>query len=172
MTKTKSKPDISHDLVRYVGQQVSRQKKQVVVDEALSQMIKKHKIVSVDIVLAEVKKLDHPLHAMFEWDDTIAAEKFRKMQAYALILSSRFTVQLVQHENSHVKVMKSARVRRLVNAFNGEGFKLRTDALKNDEDRNGIIEKKKSVLRSWCQSVIDIEELKSIRETIENLIET
>lgn len=158
---------IGDELVRYVGSEVKREKKQVIIDDALEKMMAKHKAVTAEIVVSEARNERHPLHHLFEWDDRKAGEKFRKMQAYAMILSSRFTVQLVQQDNSHTKVLKSARVRRLVNAFNGEGFKLRVDALKNDQDRNGLIEKKKSALRSWCQSVIDIEELKPLRETIE-----
>lgn len=165
------KVDIANQLVRYVGTDVKREKKQLIIDMALESMLKKHKTITVDMVLAEAKDTDHPLHKLFEWDDAEAAEKFRKMQAYAMILSSRFTVQLVQQENSHVKVMKSARVRRLVNSFNGEGFKMRIDALKNDQDRAGLIEKKKASLRSWCQSVVDISELKPLRETIEAQLE-
>lgn len=35
---------------------------------------------------------DHPLHAMFEWDDTAAAHKYRLEQARGLIASVRVTV--------------------------------------------------------------------------------
>lgn len=169
-TKTHQEP-LDKQLVRYIGQDVKREKKQLIIDKAFEAMLKTHKTITVDMVLAEAAKPAHPLHDLFEWDNTIAAEKFRKMQGYALILSSKFTVQLVQQDNSHMKVMKSARVRRLVNSFNGEGFKMRVDALANDSDRNGIIEKKKSALRSWCQSVVDISELKPLRETIEAQLE-
>lgn len=162
---------LANQLVRYVRTDVKREKKQLIIDKAFEEMLKRNKVITVDMVIAEAKSESHPLHALFEWDDAEAAEKFRKMQAYAMILSSRFTVQLVQQENSHVKVMKSARVRRLVNSFNGEGFKMRIDALNNDQDRAGLIEKKKSALRSWCQSVVDITELAPLRETIESKLE-
>lgn len=165
--KAKTETTLDKQLVRYIGQDVKREKKQLIIDKAFEAMLKTHKTITVDMVIAEATKPDHPLHDLFEWDDTVAAEKFRKMQGYALILSSKFTVQLVQAENSHMKVLKSARVRRLVNSFNGEGFKMRVDALKNNDDRNGLIEKKKAALRSWCASVIDIDELKPLRESIE-----
>lgn len=166
-TKTQSDAKIGSALIRYVGADAKREKKQLIIDKALEGMFKTHKTVTAELVVNEASDSAHPLHDLFEWDDSKAGDKFRKMQAYALILSSRFTVQLVQQENSHMKVLKSARVRRLVNSFNGEGFKMRADALGNSEDRNGIIEKKKSALRSWCQSVIDIDELKPLREIIE-----
>lgn len=165
--KKQTLQNLGNELVRYVGAEVKREKKQLIIDEALESMLKKHKTITPDLLITEAQSAHHPLHRLFEWDDTSAAVKFRKMQAYAMILSSRFTVQLVQ-QNSHTKVLRSCRVRKLVNSFNGEGFKLRTDALKNAEDRGGIIEKKKSALRSWCQSVIDIDELKPLRETIES----
>lgn len=168
--KTAKEP-MDKQLVRYIGQDGKREKKQLIIDKALEVMLKTHKTITVDMVLEEAAKPAHALHDLFEWNNDAAADKFRKMQAYAIILSSRFTVQLVEQENSHVKVMKSARVRRLVNSFNGEGFKMRVDALANDQDRAGLIEKKKSALRSWCQSVTDISELKPLRETIEAQLE-
>lgn len=167
----KTKDKLEDGLVRYVEGGAKQEKKQVIIDAALETMLKRHKTITVDLVLKEAQSDGHPLHSLFEWDDGVAADKFRKMQAYAMILSSRFTVQLVRQDNSHTKVLKSCRVRRLVNAFNGEGFKLRTDALKSSSDRAAIIEKKKAVLRSWCQSVVDIDELRPLRETIESSLE-
>ncbi len=171
MKATTAPNALANQIVRYIGKDVKREKKQLIIDKALEAMLKRKKTVTVDMVLAEAQSKDHPLHPLFEWDDAEAAVKFRKMQAYAMILSSRFTVQLVQQENSHVKVMKSARVRRLVNSFNGEGFKMRIDALNNAGDRAGLIEKKKAALRSWCQSVVDITELTPLRESIESNLE-
>lgn len=124
-------------------------------------------MVTVETVLAEAEKLDSPLHAFFEWDDTKAAKKFRVMQAYALIMSSKFVVQLVENGQVHPREVKeSAPVRRLVSAFRGEGFKLRNEALADNDMRKAVIESKKSVLRSWCKGVIDIEELSEIRQSI------
>lgn len=154
-------------MIRYTGGLEKREKRKLVIDNALEAMLKGKKNLTAKQIVEKARDPKHPLHPFFEWDDGIAAEKFRIAQAYAMILASRFTAQIVTPDNSHMKVLKSVSVRRLVNSFKGEGFKLRTDALKNNEDRAAIVEKKKAVLKAWCESVIDIEELSDLRATIE-----
>jgi hypothetical protein len=150
----------------YQGKE-KREGKSVVVDRELERIYKKHKVVTVDVVLSEARKESHPLHSYFEWDDQRAAEKYRIVQAYSLIMASKFVVSLVENNEITPKQVKgTAQVRRLVSSFRGEGFKLRTDALKDAESRAAIIEAKKSQLRSWCNSTIDIHELEPLRQTI------
>lgn len=152
--------------LEYVGKE-KRERKSVVIDRELERIYKKHKVVTVDVVLNEAAKSNHPLHSYFEWDDQAAAQKYRTVQAYSLIMGSKFVVQLVENgETTPRKVKGSAQVRRLVSAFRGEGFRLRTDALKDAESRAAIIESKRSQLRSWCASVIDIQELSELRQEI------
>lgn len=152
--------------LEYVGKE-KRERKSVVIDRELERIYKKHKVVTVDIVLTEAQKPTHPLHSYFEWDDQAAAQKYRTVQAYSLIVGSKFVVQLVENGQTTPRQVKgSANVRRLVSAFRGEGFKLRTDALKDAESRSAIVETKRSQLRSWCNSVIDIDELSELRESI------
>lgn len=152
--------------LEYVGKE-KRERKSVVIDRELERIYKKHKVVTVDIVLSEAGKPTHPLHSYFEWDDKAAAEKYRIVQAYSLIMASKFTVQLVENGQTTPRQIKgSAQVRRLVSSFRGEGFKLRTDALKDAESRAAIVETKRSQLRSWCNSVIDIAELAELRQSI------
>lgn len=152
----------------YQGKE-KRERKSVVIDRELERIYKKHKVVTVEVVLTEAAKPIHPLHSYFEWDDQAAARKYRTVQAYSLIMASKFVVQLVENgDTTPRKVKGSAQVRRLVSAFRGEGFKLRTDALKDTESRAAIVESKRSQLRSWCNSVIDIDELSPLRETILN----
>ena len=45
-----------------------------------------------DDVVEEAKARKHPLHNLFEWDDTVAGHQFRLSQARALIRSVRFEV--------------------------------------------------------------------------------
>lgn len=152
--------------LEYFGKE-KRERKSVVIDRELEKIYKKHKVVTVEVVLSEAAKTTNPLHSYFEWDDKAAAQKYRTVQAYSLIMASKFVVQLVENgETTPRKVKGSAQVRRLVSAFRGEGFKLRTDALKDAESRAAIVETKRSQLRSWCASVIDIDELAEIRQSI------
>lgn len=150
----------------YTGKE-KRERKSVIVDRELEKIYKRRKVVTVEAVLAEAEKPTHPLHSYFEWDDQAAAQKYRIVQAYSLIMASKFVVSLIENEEITPKQVKgTAQVRRLVSSFRGEGFKMRVDALRDAESRAAIIEAKKSQLRSWCNSTIDIHELEPLRQTI------
>lgn len=41
------------------------------------------------VVVEEARPDDHPLHGRFEWDDTVAGEYWRRVQAHELIRSVR-----------------------------------------------------------------------------------
>ena len=51
-------------------------------------------------VVAEARDEAHPLHHRFEWDDTIAGEKYREIQAGALIRSVKITYTAKSGEQS------------------------------------------------------------------------
>lgn len=50
-----------------------------------------HQTLTPEIVLDEARDPQHPLHSRFEWDDTVAGEKWRRHQAHELITSVRIT---------------------------------------------------------------------------------
>lgn len=167
MAKKKALALSGHVEVEYVGVEQKRERKAVVVDRELERIYAAHGVVSVDAVLLEAGDKAHPLHSYFEWDDKAAGEKYRRVQAYSLIMGSKFVVQLIQNGTAEVRTVKeSANVRRLVSAFRGEGFKMRNEALADGDMRKAIVESKKSALRSWCKGVIDIEELSPLRTAI------
>jgi len=157
---------MSSTMAEYIPKE-KRERKGVIVDHELERIYKKHGVVTVEIVLKESSKPTHPLHDYFEWNDRAAAEKYRIVQCYSLIMASKFTVQLVSNgQTTSRQITGTAQVRRLVSAFRGQGFRMRVDALKDSESRAAIIESKRSQLRSWCESVIDIEELQPLRKKI------
>lgn len=148
-----------------------KERKTVIVDRALAEIYERDGVVTVDSVLAEARDKKSPLHPFFEWNDKAAAEKYRTVQCYSLIMGSKFVVQLVENGRTSTRQIKgSANVRKLVSAFRGEGFTLRTDALKDNEKRHAIVETKRSQLRSWTNSVIDIPELTELRLSILTLL--
>jgi hypothetical protein len=153
--------------IQYLPEEAKRERKMVVVDRELERIYKKNQNITPDLVLEAATSPKHPLHDYFEWNDTVAGQKYRKAQAYTLILASRYVVQLVENGKvEHPSVKERGRVRRLVSAFRGEGFKMRNEALADTDMRTAIVETKKGALRSWCQSTIDIEELQPLRSLI------
>jgi hypothetical protein len=148
-----------------------RERKQVVVDRELDRLYKKHNTITTDLVLDAASNPKHALHTYFEWDDSVAAHKYRQAQATAMILASKMVAVLKASEDDGppqvIGGSQQVEVRRLVNAYRGGGFKMRNEALKNLDSRAALVEKKKGVLRSWCSSVVDIQELATLRKLIE-----
>lgn len=57
-----------------------------------------------DAVVAEARDETSPLHSLFTWDDTVAAERFRLLQAGALIRRIKITVLRSDPETRQVKI--------------------------------------------------------------------
>lgn len=155
---------------------VVRQRKTAVVEKSLSELVQEHGYVSQQMILDAAQDEKHPLHKYFEWDDTEAARKWRLAQALQMIMATRFVCFLnkdrkAKKVESVVKESRKAvQVRRLLPSFTGDGFRERADVLGDDEARKSLVERKLSVLRSWCSSVIDIDELSPIREGLLELL--
>lgn len=151
---------------------VTRERKQTVIDRELDVIYKAHGVVTVPLVLERASDTKSKLHKYYEWDDGVAAKKYREQQAYQMIQTSKFVVYLTQAKAPPEASAKGTEVRRLVSAFRGEGFRMRNEALGDKDARQVIVERKLAELRSWCRSTVDISELGEIRESIGKLIDT
>lgn len=159
----------TRETVKYVDKTEvkTRERKQVVVDRVIDDIYAQHQTVTEDLILEEAEDPKHPLHNYFEWDDTVAAQKYRKAQALAMIMASKFVVVMQRNGEELPKVIGAApEVRRLVSAFRGEGFKMRREAMSDAERRSVLVERKKSVLKSWCRETVDYPEFSELRELI------
>lgn len=147
---------------------LTREKKQVTIDRELEKIYDEHGTVTVDLLLEASRSKKHPLHDYFDWNNEVAGEKWRRTQATHMIMASKL-VPILSEKGKDPPLPATAQatpVRRLVSAFRGDGFKMRNEALSDTDMRRAIIEKKKEVLRSWCDSVVDIEELHELRKVI------
>lgn len=63
----------------------------------LQKIYDEHEKLTADLLVDEARDEESPLHSRFEWDDTIAGEKYRKVQANELIRS----VEIVYHEDAN-----------------------------------------------------------------------
>lgn len=57
--------------------------------EELEAIYERRGVLTPALVVEEARRLDHPLHSRFEWDDEIAGEAYRRAQAQTLIRSVR-----------------------------------------------------------------------------------
>jgi len=168
-----------NELVEYVSKhdaQLHRKKKTVIIEQAIGAVIGTKGHVTAALLLDAAMKKGHPLHDFFEWDDSEAARKWRLAQAEAMIIGTRYIAYLREDDGKRKKGIsaidesgKKIAVRRYLPAQGAEGFRERVEVLGDEESRRAIVERKLGALRSWCQSVVDIEELAAIRRAIEEL---
>jgi hypothetical protein len=143
--------------------------KRSVIDRALDAIFKKRKQITAQIVLEEARNKASPLHRFFDWNDATAAEKHRLEQAYEIIRVSKFVVFLAKPQEEP-EASDGHQVRKFINVVRGDGFKMRNEALEKQTQRQAFVEQKKSELRAWCRSVIDVSELDKMREAITKLL--
>ena len=96
--------------------------------EVLKELESKHGELTPDMVLQEAEDESSPLHEYFDWDDTIAAVKWRRHQARKMILSIKVVVETTE------RVLKIPNyVRDPDKAGDEQGYRS-VVALKKDED--------------------------------------
>lgn len=59
--------------------------------EQMQSIYDKHGRLEPAIVVEEARDVSHPLHSRFEWDDSVAAHRYRLDQAHELITSIKIT---------------------------------------------------------------------------------
>jgi len=167
------KTEIQH--IEYVTKEqakVHRKYKTTLIEEACSEIVAKKGTVTPKLLVEAAKSDNHPLHDAFDWHDSIAGMKWRKAQAMAMIIATKYVCHMnarkkqIKNTDIFEDAKKSVQVRRFLPSHDGTGFRDRASILSEAESRKAIIERKLGVLRSWCLSVIDIEELQPVRETI------
>ena len=142
----------------------------VVVERELKRLHAQHGTVNPQMLVDEARSLTSPLHRYFEWDDEVAAHKFRLAQAYQMIQASKFVVVLNKQREGQLLpevVHACPEVRMLLPVFRGGGFGLRDAVLGRKDSRARFIEERRGVLLSWCRSVIDVPEFDEVRLRIE-----
>lgn len=69
----------------------------------------KHGRLTPALVLDEARDPQSPLHSRFEWDDTVAGEKWRQHQAHELIVSVRVTYSMPDGEKRELRQFPAIR---------------------------------------------------------------
>lgn len=73
--------------IKYVSVKNFGAKQAAVVAKELKSIQKRYSVITPKIVVEQAASPKSPLHSFFEWDDTVAAIKFREVQAGHMIRS-------------------------------------------------------------------------------------
>jgi len=114
-----------------------------------------------EVVLMEARKHNNTLHAQFDWDDTVAAGKWRREQAAELI-----RVILIRDDG----VENSQAIRAFVKLENtrSEPYRPVVDVLADPEMRSRLLEKAHKELDAWTRRYTNLEEFAGLIKTIKN----
>jgi len=110
--------------------------------QKLLELNKRDDGVTVEAVIKEAESSSSPLHSYFEWDDSVAAREWRKVQARMLIQS--FTIALLPSEDVR------AQPREWVHVPSQERFRL-TEQVVCDK---GLLEEVASAMKSEIDALL------------------
>ena len=114
-----------------------------------------------DMIVEAAKDENSELHKCFEWDDTIAADKYRKHQARMLVASLVVKTETTEGEAVAVRVISSTAARNV--------FKPTVMLIKQDQEYADLLARAIRELKAVQMKYKVVEELQDIFEAIEAL---
>lgn len=127
----------------------------------------RHGKVTAKLMIDMARRPSSPYHQLYEWNDSIAGEKFREEQARQMIIASKFILQLNAPRKSPPLVSAGIPVRKLLPTLDPGNYDGRVVVLSDRAMRRNRIKIKLEQLRAWCREVSDIEELATLKRVIE-----
>lgn len=130
--------------------------------DVINGLYEKGKMEASDLVDAS-RPEDAPLHSLFEWNDSIAAEKYREDQARYIIRH----VCVVQEDEEN----ESAPVRAFFQIDNESSTYEPTLVIMNDEEKyERLLDIAKRELKAFENKYRQLEELRNVFDAIDELI--
>jgi hypothetical protein len=117
-----------------------------------------------EAVVDDARAADSPLHSAFEWDDTRAADEWRKEQARYLI---RHVQVVIEEPKIEAKI-----VRAFVNVVDDEqeqGYTSIEAAMSEPELRRQVVDRAMREVREWRKRYSDLKELAGVFEAVDHL---
>ena len=102
-------------------------------------------ILSTEVVLEDARQDTSPLHRHFQWDDTIAAENYRRWQARSLIAKCRITIE--PRTESTIRAFVSLPSDRGLEG----GYRVMTTVLSEDDQREELISDMRNRVTYWTR---------------------
>ena len=120
-------------------------------------------VLMVDQVLEEAKSESSPLHSHFEWDDSAAAQSYRRQQARTLI--QRCKITLIESEPVQIRAFVSLPADR----ENGGGYRLTSTVMGDEVMKQELLRDIQLTIQRWtkkmhlldqdlAQALLDVEE--------------
>lgn len=122
-------------------------------------------ILTTEAVLENAREETSPLHKHFQWDDTIAAESYRRWQARSLIAKCRITVE--PRTESTIRAFVSLPSDRGLEG----GYRVMTTVLSEDDQREELVSDMRNRVTYWTRqaSLLDPQTRQALNRFAEQL---
>jgi len=123
-------------------------------------------VLTPEAVLADAKAKASPLHAHFDWDDTVAAHRYRLIQAGQLIVRVKVTIEPRTQRDVQVDVQMYEQT----GQEQGERvYRHIADIATNEEYYAELLDSAKKELQAFQRRYQSLKELRALFEQIEKL---
>lgn len=111
---------------------------------------------TVDVLLEDARSPESPLHALLEWDDSIAAEKYRRRQVHRIASC----IHVVYEDTPAAKPVRA--FLRVVNEENRSVYRDAITVMSNRNTRRQVIERAQREAAAAAQRYASIREVAAI----------
>lgn len=136
-----------------------------IVGKEFCKIEKQYGALTSENVLESAKSDDSPLHDIFEWDDTIAANKYRLYQATKLICNLKCEVATDEEKTFVVRAYLNVSENKKGSFVNVQS------AFENPDSRKLVLERALQELESFKNKYMELSELASVFDAIDLLVE-
>jgi len=139
-----------------------------VAGEHLESLEYKHGALTPDLVVREARKKSSPLHPCFTWDDTKAAESYRRFEARKLTGS---VLVVTQQTTEPVRAFHSVPITITSDDEQARGYVSLDVAIADESHRNHLLQQAFRDLAAWRNKYAELKELHSIFSQADRLVE-
>ena len=123
-------------------------------------------VIVTEVVLEEARNETTELHLCFEWQDDLAAEKFRMIQARTVVNSLRVVMEDASDNQEPARIYINVPSS---DATHTNHYVLRQEAVCREETRGFVIARAVQELQNWTQKYGDLEEFAEITQILQRL---
>jgi hypothetical protein len=127
-------------------------------------------VITPSDVVERAKSHDSPLHEIFEWNNTKAANKWRESQARTMIANIMTVMEINEGEEKRTVTVR-AYPHINGDGEEGRGYKPLKVVLENSQDKEYLLQRAKAELASFQMKYRNLSELTSVLEAISKLLE-